>query len=104
MREQREREVPVRLREVGLRARSRRRNAAIASGRSLRRVQREPQIVPRDRVIGLQRERAAIGRDRLVVAVGGRERKPEIVVELGLLRTRVAERSSSGSASSSRLR
>ena len=73
-------------------------------GQPVRRLQREPEVVPRDRVVGLQRERAAIRGDRLVVAIGRREREPEIVVELGLLRDGAAARSSSGIASSSRLR
>lgn len=50
------------------------------------RLQREPQVVRCSSVIRLEVERAAIGRDRLVIAIQGGKDQSQIVVELGFRR------------------
>ena len=66
-------------------ARSACRNAAMASGNSIRGLQRQSQIVPRRREIGLERECLSKLRDGLVGPVRGGERQAQIVVEFRLL-------------------
>ena len=85
MGEQRESEVPVRLREVGDQ-RKRAAKRGDRAGQIVHRLPRETEIVPRHRVIGLQRQRALVRGDRVARSIRGEERKAEIVVELRLLR------------------
>ena len=51
-------------------------------------LQRQAEVVPRDRVVGLQIERAPVRGDRVVDAVRRGEPQSEIVLELGLSRHR----------------
>ncbi len=83
--EQRQRQVPVRLREV-------RRHAQRLSERGsclpqiVRGLQRQSQVVPRGGQIRLPRQRLPIVSDGLVCPVRGSERQSQVVVELRLLR------------------
>src|SRR5439155_2815624 len=85
VREQREPEVPVRLRETG-RERDCAAECGDRFGETVFRLQRKSEVAPGDRMSGPQREGALVCGNRFVVLAGGRERKTEVVVEFGLIR------------------
>jgi len=75
----------VRLRESG-RVPQRGPERVDRLGQPVRGLQREPEVVPRHRMIGLEVERTPVGGDGIRGAVRRREGEAEIVVELRLVR------------------
>ena len=85
--QERQREIPARMREVG--PERKRLPVCINSGENIvSRLQGKAEIVPGDGMVGLERERRAIRGDGVGLAVGGGQRESQVVVELGLARLR----------------